>query len=428
MILLGIIFVVTIILGVPIAFSLGLCSTVFLLLDPNFPILVIPHRMFNGMNSFPLLAVPFFILAGELMVPSGILPSLIRFATALVGKIRGGLAHVVILVSMIFAGVTGAAVAEAAALSKIMIPTMEADGYDKDFSSAVVAASAVMGPIIPPSIAMVIYALAAGGSVSIGGLFLAGVIPGVLIGLGMMVMVYYICYKKRAHKKEGRADFREIFVSLKGAYLALIMPVIILGGILSGVFTATESAAVASVYAFIVGFFVTRQLKLKDLPQIMVNTGIVTSVVMLLMATCSITTWLLTVYQLPGKISSLIFSISHSPMVFFMLVMALLMIVGCLLESIAALVMLVPIFAPIAAQFGINPLHFGFAFVMNLMIGLITPPVGVVLFTVCGIVNISLERLVKSVWPFVIWQFIVLLLVVFLPDVAMFIPRLFGIR
>jgi len=427
MILLGIIFAASVILSVPIAFSMGLSSAIFLLSNPDFPILIIPHRMFNGMNSFPLLAVPFFIMAGELMVHSGIMPSLIRFATALVGHIRGGLAHAVIVVSMIFAGVTGAAVAEAAALSKIMIPSMETDGYSKDFSAAVVSASSVIGPIIPPSIAMVIYALAAGGSVSIGGLFLAGVIPGVLIGFGMMVIVYYICFKRKFYKKEGRFNFRETLASLKSALIALMMPIIVLGGILSGIFTATESAAIASVYSFFVGFFVTKKLKLKHLPQIMVNTGIVTSVVMLLMATCSITTWLITVYQLPAKISDLIFSISRDPRILFLLVMALLLIVGCFLESVAALIMLVPIFVPIAVEFGIHPIHFGFVFVMNLMIGLITPPVGIVLFTTCGIVNISLERLVKSIWPFILWQFIVLLLVIFIPEIALFIPRLFGV-
>lgn len=422
--ILAVTFVVTVVIGVPIAFGLGLAAVAGILAWGKVSLWLVPQRMFTGVDSFVFMAIPFFILAGELMTTSGILDRLLKFADALVGHIRGGLAHVNILGSMVFAGISGSAVADAAALGAVLIPTM-AKEYDVDFGSGVCAGASTIGPIIPPSIPMVIYALAAGG-VSIAGLFLAGVIPGILMGLGMMAIAYVIARRRGYPVRPRLSSWRAFLVRLWQVIPALLMPVIIVGGILGGVFTPTEAAAVAVAYALVVGFLVTRELKWRDIPPALVRSAVTTSVVFMLIATANIVSWLLTTQQLPRLLGDFLRSVAPSPWLFLLIVNIFLLIVGCLLDLSAAMIMFVPILAPIAISYGVHPLHFGFVVVLNLVIGLLTPPVGVCLFVTSGIARISMERLVRAVWPFLLWQIVVLFLVTYIPAISMAIPRLFG--
>ena len=422
--ILGVTFLVSLGLGVPIAFGLGLAATAAVVAWGQVPLWLLPQRMFTGVDSFVFMAIPFFILAGELMCTSGILDRLVKFTDSLVGHIRGGLAHVNIVASMIFAGISGSAVADAAALGALLIPSMQKE-YDVDFGSGVCAGASTIGPIIPPSIPMVIYALAAGG-VSIAALFLAGVIPGILMGLGMMTIAYVIA-KRRGYPVRPRSlSWRDLLAQFWQVLPALLMPVIIVGGILGGIFTATEAAAVAVAYAVLVGFVVTKELKWRDIPPALLKAGVTTSVVFMLIATSNAVSWLLTTQQVPRMIGEYLRQVTSSPAVFLLIVNIFLLIVGCLLDLSAAIIMFVPILAPVALVYGVDPLHFGFMVVLNLVIGLLTPPVGVCLFVVAGIARIPLERLVRAVWPFLLWQIAVLALVTYVPVVCTAIPRFFG--
>ncbi|MBZ4658517.1 MAG: transporter large permease [Desulfacinum sp.] len=417
-------FLATLALGIPVAFCLALSSLVFLLLSGDIPLHLIPQRMFTGMDSFPLMAVPFFILAGELMNSAGITQKIVRFSTALVGHIRGGLAHVNIVASMFFAGISGSAVADTAALGSILIPAMEKDGYSKTFSAAVTASSSVIGPIIPPSIPVVIYALV--GSVSVGGLFLAGVVPGVLIGVGLMVVAYVLAKKHGYGTKQPRVSFGEFVQALWGAIIPLLMPLIILGGILSGVFTPTEAASVAVAYAVVVGLLVLRTLKLSDLPGIFYRSMLTTSTILMVMACANIFSWILGTEMIPQKVAKVITSLSENPYVLLLLINLLLFVVGCFLEGLAAIIIMVPILLPIAQHAGIDPIHFGIVVVMNLMIGLITPPLGLCLFVCCSVSKVDLVELVRANMPFLLVELATLFLVAYVPQVVLFLPRLFG--
>ncbi len=424
--ILGLTFLATTLIGIPIAFSLGLAAIGSILAWGQVSLWLLPQRMFTGVDSFVFMAIPFFILAGELMTTSGILDRLVKFTDALVGHIRGGLAHVNIVASMIFAGISGSAVADAAALGAVLIPSM-AKEYDVDFGSGVCAGASTIGPIIPPSIPMVIYALAAGG-VSIAGLFLAGVIPGVLMGAGMMTIAYVIARRRRYPVRPQALPLRELLVRFWHVIPALLMPVIIVGGILGGVFTATEAAAVAVAYAILIGLFVTRELKWAHIPPALVRSGVTTSVVFMLIATSNAVSWILTTQQVPRLVANFLKAVAPSQWMFLLIINIFLLIVGSLVDLSAAMIMLVPILAPIAATYGVDPLHFGFVVVLNLVIGLLTPPVGVCLFVVTGIARISLERVVRAVWPFLLWQIVVLFLVTYVPEVSTAVPRLFGYR
>jgi len=413
------------VIGTPIAFGLGIVGVVgFILYDPTL-LRLIPQRMYAGVDSFPLMAVPFFVLAGDLMGTSGILIRLVRFAETLVGHIRGGLAHVNIVASMIFAGISGSAIADASALGSALIPGMEVRFKNRNFAAGVCASAATIGPIIPPSIPMVVYAYVVG-QVSIGGLFLAGVIPGILMGLGMMAIVYVVA-RRRGYEPEGRrASVREMGSAFRDAVWALIMPIIILGGILGGIFTATEAAAVAAAYAIIVGRFITGELQWRHVQKALTNCVLVSAVVFILVATSNIVSWLLTATMVPATISAALRQVSNNPIVFLLLVNLFLLVVGCLLDNIAAMIMIAPILAPIAVKYGIDPLHFGFVFVLNSVIGLLTPPVGAILFTVCGIAKAPIERVAKEALPLLLWQVVVLVLVTYFPVLATGLPHLFG--
>ena len=411
-------------LGMPIAFSLGFAALVALALSPD-GFAIIPQRMMHAVNSFPLMSIPFFILAGELMVKAGIVERLIELANAVVGRVRGGLAHVTMLSGAGLATVSGAAVSDASALSTILGPSLT-KAYDKPFASAIVAAAGNLGPIIPPSGAMIVYAFMAGPSVSVGGMFMAGVIPGLMITVGfMLICSWYV--GKRGYPATGEAfSVRNVLAQLKRSFIIFMMPVVVIGGIVGGAFTATEGSAIAVVYALIVGFLITRTLKVADLPDILLRSAITTAMVGALIAFASVVTYLLTIDLLPQQVAALVKSITTSPLGYMALVAVLLFFVGMFLESNAAYIMLVPLLHPIALQYGIDPLHFGFLFVLNLVIGMLTPPVGVVLFVVCGINKISMRDIVVALWPFITWMYGVLVACMLFPPLVTWLPRLLG--
>lgn len=420
----GLSFVVLLIIGTPIAFAIGIAGVVgFFVHDPQL-LRLVPQRMFAGVDSFPLMAIPFFILAGDLMGTSGILMRMIRFADALVGHIRGGIAHVAIVASMIFAGISGSAIADASALGTTLIPAMEKAGYSRRFACALIGAAAIIGPIIPPSIPMVVYAFVVG-QVSIGGLFLAGVVPGIVIGLGLMIIVYVVA-RKQGFTARPRASLRELAAAFGDAVWALLMPVIILGGILGGIFTATEAAAVSVAYAIIVGRLITRELEWRHVERALSRCVVVSAVVFLLLATSNVVSWLLTANMVPANLGVWLREVTTEPAVFLILVVVLLFVVGCFLDNIAAMIMIAPILAPVAVQYGLHPLHFGMVFVIGSVIGMYTPPVGAVLFTVCGVAKTSLEDVVRESPPFLAWLVALWLLVAYIPALVLAVPEFFG--
>lgn len=411
--------------GIPIVFAIGLASlTGMLVVGAGAPLIMIPNSMFNGMDSFPLMAVPFFVLAGEIMNRGGITVRLVRFANALVGRFTGGLAHANIVASMLFAGITGSALADTAAIGSTMIPAMRKAGYDADYSAAVTASSSLIGPIIPPSITMVIFGVTA--SVSIGGLFLSGIVPGVLIGLGLMVMASIIA-KRRGYQMAGEAISPRKFVALTGnALLALMMPVIILGGIFGGIMTPTEAAAVAVAYSLLVGMLVFRELHLKDLPILFLRAGRVTAMIMIIVGVARIFADVLSSEQVPQQLSAAIMSLTDNKWLILLLMNLFLLLVGCVMDTTAAIIILTPVLLPVATSIGLDPLTFGIIMCINLIIGLATPPLGICLFVAADIANISFEKLVMAIWPFLLVEVAVLLLITYIPEVAMFVPRYFG--
>jgi len=418
---LGISFISFLVLGVPIAFVLGLTSFAALLYSGDIPLLLMPKEMFSGTDSFPLLAVPFFMLAGNLMNAGGITKRLVNFCNILLGYVRGGLALVNVVASMFFAGITGAAVADTSALGSILIPAMTEEKYDRDFSAAVTAASSTVGPIIPPSIPMVI--LGTVGELSIGALFLAGIIPGIMVGLSLLVVAYMIS-RKRNYPKEKVKSVREFFHGLKDAIFALLMPAIILGGILGGIFTPTEAAVVAVVYAFIVSFLVYREMRWKDLPKVLIDSVVTTSIIMLVIANSAIFGWILANHQVPQIVAQIFLSISTNKWIILLLINLFLLFVGTFMETTASLIILTPILLPLAAKVGVDPIHFGLVMVLNLVIGLITPPLGVCLFVACGIAKITLEQITKAILPFLIAAIAVLFIVTYIPELSLWIPRM----
>ncbi len=413
------------VMGIPIAFALGIAGTIGLIVFDPAMLILIPQRIFSGVDSFPLMAVPFFVLAGELMGSTGILKRLLALAEALVGHFRGGLAHVNVAGSMVFAGISGSAIADASALGSALVPSMAERYKNRNFAAAVCASAATIGPIIPPSIPMVVYAFVVG-NVSIGGLFLAGVVPGVLIGLGMMVIIYFIA-RRRGYEPEGaRASLAVILTRTKEAFWALLMPAIILSGIIFGVFTATEAAAIAVMYALVVGFLIIRELKVLDVVRALRRAVTISAVVFILVGMSNIVSFLLSASMAPVAVAGWIKSLSDNPLVFLLLVNVILLLLGCFLDNLAILIMAAPVLAPVAAAFGIDPLHFGFIFVMNSVVGMLTPPVGAILFTVCGVSKTSIEKVVREVWPFLVWQIGVLALVTYIPAISLTLPRLAG--
>lgn len=419
-----IIFIVLALLGMPLAFALGFASLGGLLAG-DLDLVVLPQRMKHAVDNFPLMAIPLFMLAGELMVAAGIMQRLVDFANAIVGRVHGGLAHVAIFSGMILAAVSGAAVASASALGSTLVPALRKH-YDDGYTSSVIASAANLGAIIPPSNAMIVYALMAGSSVSVGGLFMAGVVPGVILTLAFMGTASFLSHRKRYALTGEPFSLRTALVQTRKAFIIFMMPIIVVGGIVGGVFTATEGAAIAVVYSFLIGFFVTRELKIGDLPRIFFVAAVSASMVAALIAFAATVTFIFTIDLVPFRLSSFLQELTSDPTVFILLVMVILLVVGMFIESNAAYIMLVPLFAPVALAYGIDPLYFGFLFVLNLVIGMMTPPVGVLLFVMCGITRLPMSTLIRNVWPFVIVQYAVLLLCMLAPWVVTALPRALG--
>ncbi|MBD1378919.1 TRAP transporter large permease [Metabacillus arenae] len=413
-------FIVLMLIGVPIAFVIGIVALLGIFSIPYTPEATVVMKMVNGLDSFVLLAVPLFILAANLMNSGKISEKLIDLALAIVGPIRGGLAHANILVSMMFAGVSGAAQADAAGVGKILIPSMLRKGYDKETSVGVTAASSTIGVIIPPSIPMIIFAGLTNASIS--ALFLGGIIPGILIGLGMMIIVYIIAVK-RNYPKAARPDFKKFAKLLIESIPALLTPIIIIGGIISGFFTATEAAAVASLYTFLISMFFYKTLKMKDLPKILMDTLALSSLSLFALACASALGELMSYYRL-GTIAQEFFSNNvGSEWLFIIIVIAFFLFVGTFMDAIPAMILFVPIILPTAIKFGVDPVHLGLIVVMTLAIGLATPPYGLVLLIAGKIGELSIERSFIAVIPYLLVILVVLFFIAFLPDLAFFIPH-----
>lgn len=417
-------FVLTMISGMPVSFAIGVTALGGLLVMKGIPLVVIPQKMFIGCDAFPLLAIPLFVLGGDLMLKGEITRGLLDFADLIVGRIRGGLAHATIVACAIFAGITGSAVADASAIGSVMIPAMHSAGYPKNYAAAVTASASIMGPIIPPSLVMVFFSLVTGASV--GGLFMGGVVPGVLIAGSLMVINYYTSRKHGYQRRETRYTWREAFRICVKSVPVMIMPLIIVGGILGGIFTATEAAGVGVLYALVVGFWVLRTLKLRDIPEMFMNTAKVTSVVLLLLATTNVLSWIVTMQNVPQRTLAFFNSISTNPMVFLLLVNILLLITGCIIDTAPAIFLLVPIFAPVAKGYGIDLIHFGIIVTVNLCIGLLTPPVGSCIFIGSSLAKISIEELLKPLWPFLIAEIVILFLITYVTPLVMWLPRTLG--
>lgn len=419
------IFLAAMAIGVPIVFAMALAPiAAFLLADRAAFLAVLPQRIFQGINQFPLLAIPLFILAGEVMNVGGITERLVRLATALVGHFRGGLAQVNILTSVLFAGLSGSAVADVSALGSILIPAMQRQGYARTFAAAVTAASAVIGPIIPPSIIMVIYAYVM--NVSVAALFLGGFVPGLLVALGLMVVTNLLARRRNYPRSERKAPLPELAAAARGAFLPLLTPVIILGGILGGIFTPTEAAAAAVVYALLLSLLVLRSLRLSDLPRLFLRAGVAASAVLLAIGTAALFGWVATLSGLPGKLAATLLAIGDDPLLLLLLVNLLLLVVGMFMDAGPAILILGPILAPTMQQLGVDPIHFALIMCINLTIGLATPPVGLVLFVTSALARETIERIGREMLPYYAVHLAVILLVTYVPALTLTLPRLFG--
>ncbi|TVQ29703.1 MAG: TRAP transporter large permease [Geminicoccaceae bacterium] len=412
-------------IGTPVAFAMALAG-LWALDDMGTPLGVLVNRMASGPDSFVLLAIPFFMMAGELMNRSGMTHQLVRLATASIGRTRGALGHANVLASILFAGKSGTAVGDVAALGSIFVPAMEKEGYDRRFAAAVTAASSLIGPIIPPSIILVIYGSIVG--VSIGGLFAAGIVPGLLLAVSCFVIVYIQSLRRGYPRREERITVGEYARIFGGAVPALLMPVILLGGIFSGVFTATEAACVAVIYAFLVAFVWYREIRLRDLGPIFFIAGLRSAVVLMIIAAAAVLGWLFSTMGVPRAISGFLLSIVGDPILIMFIVIGILLVIGTILEPGAAVILLAPILAPVLHQLGFEPLVVGVIIVMTLNIGLCTPPVGAVLFTAQSVSGVRLEQILRDIWPFLLAQVVVLVLLVLFPGLVTWMPQALGFR
>ena len=419
------IFLILLLVGLPVFFALLAAPGLVLWMNGQERDVALLYRnVYNGMDSFPLMAIPFFMLAGELMNRGGITERLVEFAQALMGHLRGGLAHVNILSSMLFAGLSGSAVADTSALGSMLIPAMEKQGYTRRFSAAITAASSVIGPIIPPSGIMIIYAYVMGESVA--ALFLAGIVPGILVGLSLMFMVKIMADRYDFPIASRRTTWREKGQASLKAFFPLMTPVIIMGGLLGGIFTPTEAAAVAAAYGLLIGLFVMRTLTLRDIPGILQRAAATSAVVLLLVGAAMAFKTVVSLSHAPEILAGAILSLSDNPLVLLFLINVLLFIVGMFLDAGPAIIILGPVLGPIFTQMGVDPIHFAIIMSVNLTVGLITPPMGLVLFVASSVSGERIATISRAILPFLLMEVIVIFLITYIPAISMTIPRLTG--
>jgi C4-dicarboxylate transporter DctM subunit len=414
-------FVILCLLGVPIAFVLGLSSVFAFIYHGDYPFTLVVQRMFTALDGFSLMAIPFFIFAGGIMDIGGISRRIVNFSFIFVGTVRGGLAMVGVIGSMIFAGVSGSAVADTAAMGTILIPRMVEKGYTKGFAAALIAAAGTLGPLIPPSIAMIIYGVIAG--CSIGQLFIAGIIPGIIVGFSLMAMSWVIA-KKEGFPAEEPLTMKEAWASAKDALWAVIMPVVVLGGIRIGIFTPTEAGVIACVYGFFIGAFVYKEIKLSDIPKVLKDGIVGTTAVMFLIATASLFSWILASERIPQAVAEFFLSISRDPNIVLLMINIMLLVIGTFMDCTPAIIMTMPVFLPLVTSLGIDLIHFGIIVVFNLLIGLLTPPVGACLFVACNIAKIGLTEITKAVWPFIALMVGLLMLFTYWPGLILWLPNM----
>jgi len=418
-------FVILLVLNVPVAFCIGISTLLAVLIIGDIPsFLIVAQKMATGIDSFALLAIPFFILSGLFMGRGGIARRLIDFADALVGRFRGGLAFVDIVTCMLFGSISGSAAAAVSSVGGFMIPLMNKMGYHRDFNASISITAATTGLLIPPSNVMIVYSLATGGMVSIAAIFIAGILPGILVGLALMVVAGIISARRNYGKGE-RAGLKEAVLRFLKAIPALLLVVIVLGGILGGVFTATEASAIAVVYSFVLSVFVYREVKFKYLPAIVLQCAVTTSVVMILIATSMAMSWVLAYENIPQNISAFLLGLTNNKIVILFIINLILLAVGTFMDMTPAVLIFTPIFLPVVKSFGIHPLHFGIIMIMNLCIGLCTPPVGTVLFLGCGIADTTVTKLIRHLLPFFGAMIVVLFVCTYLPQISLVLPRFF---
>jgi tripartite ATP-independent transporter DctM subunit len=425
MLLLVLTFFILLILGVPVAFDLGLSALIYIIASGK-PLMIIPQRMFAGADSFSLMAIPFFIFAGEIMNRSGVTKRIVKYAQSLVGFISGGFAHVTIIANIIMAGISGSTTADMAAIGGILIPSMVESGYNRAYSSAVNAVAATIGSIIPPSILMILYGSITG--ISIGALFVAGLIPGLIVGLGFMV-VAYIYARKHPEECDGRKiefSFQNLIRDFIDAIPALIMPLIIIVGILGGIFTATEAGAIAAVYGILVGTFIYKEISFNDFPKIILKSVGITGMAMIIVAAALLFSWLLAVEDFPVMLGNALSGFSTNPNVILFLMIIIMIAIGCFMDTTAAAIIMVPILQPIAASLGLNQIHFALVMVLTFIFGGITPPVGITIYVATAVGKTKLEEMLHYIYWFIAVFLVVILLVAYIPGISLFLPKLLG--
>ena len=422
--IIAVVFILALAIGIPIAFVLGVSSLYYFLFLGNIPLSMIGQKMYSGIDNYILLAIPFFILAGELMNRSKITDALISFSNILVGRIPGALAQVNIVASVFFAGITGSGVADTAALGSILIPAMEKEGYTPAYATAVTVASSVIGPIIPPSVVMVIYSMATGESV--GALFAAGYLPGILVAFSLMVLSYYYAKKHNHPRRTNKIPMKEVIYTMKESIIGLMCPAILVIGIFSGYFTPTEAAVIACLYAIIAGLFLLKTMSLKEVFDSFLSAAVTSSVTLLVIALANLFGQVLAIERIPSLIANFMLNLTSNKIIFLLMVNVFLLFMGMIMDPGASVLILAPIFLPIALTYGIQPLHFAIVMLVNLNFGLITPPVGTCLYAAAPIAKLSIEKISKAVLPFIGVELIALMFLTYIPELTLIVPRLLG--